>query len=172
MAGRTAAAPDHHRRILDEHVARFCRRVANEPSPFEKVTKLPVSRVRLILKHFLKVHAENAGPAAVLLSNDTVRIMTSLAYLMASCMAVLGWNQVPNARAGSNLKLRYMIVGTADIDEFDFLVDVNATSMELERQVSKDKKCQSVDEQLNLAHAEEDQDGSFGAGLERQRIRL
>ena len=125
-----ATDAERGRLMLDELIKSFCQRVADEKGPFEKTTKLPVSRVRKILKDFLSAHAAYNNVPAVTVSNETVRIMTSLAYLMAASMAVLGWDRIPSARVGSNLKLKYMLEGTEALEEFDFLMDVRATSRE------------------------------------------
>ena len=69
------------RLILGELIKSFCQRVAVEKGGFEKTTKLPVSRVRKILKNFLSAHAAHNDVPAVTLSDETVRIMTSLAYI-------------------------------------------------------------------------------------------
>jgi hypothetical protein len=93
--------------------------------------------VRKILKDFLSAHAAHSNVPAVTVSNETVRIMTSLAYLMAASMAVVGWDRIPSARVGSNLKLKYMLEGTEALEEFDFLIDVRATAMEQARSKAK-----------------------------------
>ena len=130
------------RLILGELIKSFCQRVAVEKGGFEKTTKLPVSRVRKILKNFLSAHAAHNDVPAVTLSDETVRIMTSLAYLVAASMAVLGWDRIPSARVGSNLKLKYVLEGTEALEEFDFLLDVRATSKEQARLAAEIKALQ------------------------------
>ena len=134
-----ATDAERGRLILGELIKSFCQRVAVVNGPFEKTTKLPVSRVRKILKDFLSAHAAHSNVPAVTVSNETVRIMTSLAYLMAASMAVVGWDRVPSARVGSNLKLKYMLEGTEALEEFDFLIDIRATAMEQARWAAENR---------------------------------
>ena len=123
---------DASRKVLREHGLAYARSIESQSEPFDTVCvpRLPVSRVKNILKEQVEAHAIWMNTPAPTVGQGVARILSGLAHLMASSLSALSWHQVLQTNGGVppchgfNLKLEPMLHAVQDLEEFDFLIDI------------------------------------------------